>query len=125
MIKYIVIVILILFGLIWYFNNPILRLNRLYALNLSLNTEKVIWEENWSGNGNGSVVGLFNLNKEDSQRLSKRCQSQTSPFVQDNTISKYTYRCTIEYKKDNEDIISLVLVKDKENEYLFYKIVVQ
>lgn len=119
------IIILILFGLIWYFNNPILRLNRLYALNLSLNTKKVIWKENWSGNGNGSIVGLFNLNKEDSKRLSKRCQSQISPFINDNIISKYTYRCTIKYKKSDEDIISLVLVQDNENEYLFYKIIVQ
>jgi len=57
--KYIIITILILVGLAWYFNNPIIRLNRLYQLNLSIFTKKIIWNEQWSSNGDGEVVGLF------------------------------------------------------------------
>jgi len=123
--KYIIIAILILFGLIWYLNNPIIRLNRLYQLNLSIFTKKIIWSEQWSGMGNGKVVGLLEINKDDFSRLSKMCQTKSDNLQNDPILLKYNYICLIKYQEENMDTTLLTLVEDKKNKYLFYKLIIK
>jgi hypothetical protein len=65
------------------------------------------------------------IGKEDTKRLLKGCKKKSSPFKNNNIISRYTYLCTIEYKKENEDIISLILVENERENYLFYQLIVQ
>ena len=123
--KYIIIAILILFGLIWYLNNPIIRLNRLYQLNLSIFTKKIIWSEQWSGMGNGKVVGLLEINKDDFSRLSKMCQTKSDNLQNDPILLKYNHICLIKYQEENMDTTLLTLVEDKKNKYLFYKLIIK
>jgi len=123
--KYIIIAILILFGLIWYLNNPIIRLNRLYQLNLSIFTKKIIWSEQWSGMGDGKVVGLLEINKDDFSRLSKMCQTKSDNLQNDPILLKYNHICLIKYQEENMDTTLLTLVEDKKNKYLFYKLIIK
>jgi hypothetical protein len=126
--KYIIIAILILFGLVWYLNNPIIRLNRLYQLNLSIFTKKIIWNEQWSGVGDGKVIGLLKINKDDFSKLSKMCKSKNNNLQYDSILLKYNHICLIKYQVENMDTTLLTLVENKdnkENKYLFYKLVIQ
>jgi len=123
--KYIIITILILLGLVWYLNNPIIRLNGLYQLNLSIFTKKIIWNEQWSSNGDGEVVGLFKISKDDFTRLSKMCKNNSNNLQNDSILLKYKYICSIKYIKKDEDITSLILLENKKNKYLFYKLSIQ
>jgi len=123
--KYIIITILILVGLAWYFNNPIIRLNRLYQLNLSIFTKKIIWNEQWSSNGDGEVVGLFQISEDDFIRLSKMCKKSSNNLQNDSIVLKYKYICSIRYIEKNEDITSLILLENKRDKYLFYKLSIE
>jgi len=122
--KYIIITILILVGLAWYFNNPIIRLNSLYQLNLSIFTKKIIWNEQWSSNGDGAVVGLFKISKNDFTRLSKMCKNSSNNLQNDSILLKYKYICSISIEK-NDDIASLILLESKRDKYLFYKLSIE
>jgi len=123
--KYIIIAILILFGLIWYLNNPIIRLNRLYQLNLSIFTKKIIWNEQWSDMGDGKIVGLLAINKDDFSRLSKMCKSNSNNLPNDPILLKYKHICFIKNQEENMDITILALVENKKDKYLFYKLIIQ
>lgn len=123
--KYIIITILILVGLAWYFNNPIIRLNSLYQLNLSIFTKKIIWNEQWSSNGDGGVVGLFKISKNDFTRLSKMCKNSSNNLQNDSILLKYKYICSIRYIEKNDDIVSLILLENKRDKYLFYKLSIE
>ena len=123
--KYIIIAILILFGLIWYLNNPIIRLNRLYQLNLSIFTKKIIWNEQWSDMGDGKIVGLLAINKDDFVRLSKMCKSNSNTLANEPILLKYKHICLIKNQEENMDITILTLVENKKDKYLFYKLIIQ
>jgi len=123
--KYIIIAILILFGLIWYLNNPIIRLNRLYQLNLSIFTKKIIWNEQWSDMGDGKIVGLLAINKDEFSRLSKMCKSNSNNLPNEPILLKYKHICLIKNQEENMDITILTLVENKKDKYLFYKLIIQ
>ena len=113
-------------GLIWYFNNPIIRLNRLYDLDLSIfNTKKIIWDEKWASKGDGEVTGLLEISQEDFSRLSKICLNSEHYLSNESILSKYKYICSIKYEKNNEDIMSLILLENRNNKYLFYNLSLQ
>ncbi len=123
--KYILILLGIL-GAWWYFNHPIVRLNRLYSLNLPLlKTEKVVWSESWDAHGDGKVVGLFKLSQETSKRLQHYCQKGNLSLPKEEVIAKLMYICTLQYKKEQKDRHTLVLMRKGSIDYLFYQLEIQ
>ena len=123
--KYILILLGIL-GAWWYFNHPIVRLNRLYSLNLPfLKTEKVVWSEAWDAQGDGKVVGLFKLSQETSKRLQHHCQKENFLLPKEEVIAKLAYTCTLQYKKEQKDRHTLVLMRKDSIDYLFYRLEIQ
>jgi len=124
--KYILIILTIL-GFVWYFlDNPTMRLNRAYNLDLSIfHTKKIIWNEEWISKGDGEVVGLLEISHDDFLRLSKMCLSSKLDLSNESILSTYKYICSIKHEENSEDIILLLLLEKQSSKYLFYKLSLQ
>jgi hypothetical protein len=123
--KYILIPLIFL-GVWSYFNHPIVRLNRLYALNLPLlKTEKIVWHEAWDTQGDGKVIGLFKLSAKTAKRLQEHCQQEQFPLTKEEVISNLDYLCTLQHKKEQRSKYLLVLMQKGSIDYLFYRLEIQ
>jgi len=50
------------------------------------------------------------------------CKNSSNNLQNDSILLKYKYICSIRYIEKNDDIASLILLENKRDKYLFYKL---